>query len=354
MAWKDILEALTLAWETSPINQLFFFAFAFVWGSCWGSFVQASAHRMPRGISLLYPGSRCPKCLHSLGLLENLPLIGWLSLKGRCSACREPIALRYLWVEMLTGVLHLPAMALAMESPNPLAFFVLASVTLSWALLLSLIDGEHRYLPDLLTLGPLFVLIVVQTNWNGSMFQQPLLDFFILSLLLLLPQLVLDLARSLLGTLFGTRVEERFDQLFKSLLHEDGRVRAYGVPILLLPFLPLLIWFYPELDHPRQVQPWLGLGIALGLLLGAERFSWLVLKKPGLGLGDVKLGALLGWVLGWTGFLLALGLACSTALSIAILKGAHRRKDADLPFGPFMAWSGVLIYLLQIHVPDLF
>jgi|SaaInlStandDraft_1057018.scaffolds.fasta_scaffold01201_3 prepilin signal peptidase PulO-like enzyme (type II secretory pathway) len=281
--------------------------------------------------------------------MDNLPLIGWLNLRGRCNYCRTEIPFRYLWVEILTGTLHFPLMFLAMEHSSPLTFFLVSSAILSWALLLSLIDGEHYYIPDLLTLGPLFFLVILQSQWEGEVFKNPLLDFFILSLLFLLPQAILDFFRSLLRTLFGEKTDHSFGKCLGLLISEDGSLRpSYIVPLAMpLLFIPFL--FYPSLNSPEHMHHWMGLGVALLLLLSVEKLTKVLLKAPGLGLGDVKLGALLGWALGWPAFLLCLGLACSTALSIAILKGIHRKKNISLPFGPFLVWAGIFIYLMEIY-----
>jgi|SaaInlStandDraft_1057018.scaffolds.fasta_scaffold11117_3 prepilin signal peptidase PulO-like enzyme (type II secretory pathway) len=346
---NESLEAIINLWQASPLHKTYFLLIAFFWGSCWGSFVQASSHRIPRGISLIYPGSRCPQCQHKLGLMDNFPLLGWLFLKGRCRYCRVPIPFRYLGIEFITGFLHIPFFILAMESDQPLSYFILASLFISWAMLLTLIDGEHRFLPDLLTLGPLLGLICIQGEWSGQPFHQPLMDFFFLAILLLLPQSSIDLLRSLAMILGGERIGKGCDKLFSPILTHGDSIRPLIVLISALPILLMSIWIYPNINEPIQKMHWHGLGVALAILWSAERLTRLASKSPGLGLGDIKLGALLGWVLGWPAFLITLGLACSTTLSIGILKGVHRRQDTSLPFGPALIWSSLAVYLVQAN-----
>jgi leader peptidase (prepilin peptidase)/N-methyltransferase len=79
--------------------------FAFVWGAIWGSFANVVIHRVPRGESVVRPRSRCPGCGTTLGAIENVPIVSWLVLRGRCRHCGEPIALRYVIVELLAGLL---------------------------------------------------------------------------------------------------------------------------------------------------------------------------------------------------------------------------------------------------------
>ncbi|MEX1324296.1 MAG: prepilin peptidase, partial [Synechococcaceae cyanobacterium] len=72
-------------------------------GACVGSFLNVVAWRLPREESLLRPGSRCPRCGTPLAWFENLPVLGWLGLRGRCRHCSAGIALRYPLVELLTA-----------------------------------------------------------------------------------------------------------------------------------------------------------------------------------------------------------------------------------------------------------
>jgi leader peptidase (prepilin peptidase)/N-methyltransferase len=82
-----------------------FIVFLFALGSCVGSFLNVVIWRMPRGESLSYPPSHCPKCNQRLKWYDNLPVIGWLKLRGRCRFCKEPISARYPIIEAVTGLI---------------------------------------------------------------------------------------------------------------------------------------------------------------------------------------------------------------------------------------------------------
>ena len=82
-------------------------ALAFALGLVVGSFLNVVIARVPAGQSIVRPGSRCPRCGHSLAWFENIPLLSWLALGARCRACRAPISARYPLVELLTGCLFL-------------------------------------------------------------------------------------------------------------------------------------------------------------------------------------------------------------------------------------------------------
>ena len=83
-------------------------AFAALWlfvlGSCFGSFLNVVAYRWPRRLSLSRPGSHCPHCSQPIAAYDNVPILAWLWLRGRCRKCGEPIAGRYALVELLAGV----------------------------------------------------------------------------------------------------------------------------------------------------------------------------------------------------------------------------------------------------------
>jgi leader peptidase (prepilin peptidase) / N-methyltransferase len=80
---------------------------AFVWGAIWGSFLNVVIYRLPAGLSLVKPPSRCPKCETQLRWYDNIPIFGWLFLRGRCRYCKNPVSARYPGVELLTALLSL-------------------------------------------------------------------------------------------------------------------------------------------------------------------------------------------------------------------------------------------------------
>ena len=134
-------------------------------GAAIGSFVNVVAYRLPAGISLVWPPSRCPKCETRLGPTENLPIAGWLLLGGRCRHCRAPISWRYPAVEACTALLFgLVALRLGIEwtAPSLVAasfwgFFVAVLIALS------LIDFDTLELPPELTRAGILVGLLFRT-----------------------------------------------------------------------------------------------------------------------------------------------------------------------------------------------
>jgi leader peptidase (prepilin peptidase)/N-methyltransferase len=120
-----------------------------------GSFLNVVAYRLPRGESLVLPGSRCPSCSTPIKPYDNVPVLSWLMLRGRCRACREPVSWRYPVVEGATALL-LVAVVLAKGADRDVwlgVAFVLLLVPVT------LIDIDHRIIPNKLMLVGMVVSI---------------------------------------------------------------------------------------------------------------------------------------------------------------------------------------------------
>ncbi len=119
----------------------------FVLGASIGSFLNVVIYRIPAGLSLIYPPSRCPHCLTPLSPFENVPIFGWLWLRGRCKHCQAPIAIRYPLVEAATGLLFLIVLGNAQTGVEIVGYWAL----FSWLVALALIDIDTLTLPNGLT-----------------------------------------------------------------------------------------------------------------------------------------------------------------------------------------------------------
>jgi leader peptidase (prepilin peptidase) / N-methyltransferase len=140
------------------LPQSVLIAFAFLLGSVIGSFLNVVIHRVPREMSIANPPSHCPHCQYRLQWYWNLPLLGWLMLRGRCRNCRAPISIRYPIVELLTGLL---AVAVLLQyGPTPWAIFQFAFVAALVAV--TYIDIDHMIIPDVISLPGIAVGLVGQ------------------------------------------------------------------------------------------------------------------------------------------------------------------------------------------------
>jgi leader peptidase (prepilin peptidase)/N-methyltransferase len=122
--------------------------FAFVFGALVGSFLNVCILRIPNGGSIVFPPSYCPSCKTAISFYDNVPLISYLVLRGRCRACNEHISPRYFAVELLTAVL---ALALFDRFGFGFAFFV-SFVFVAALIVISFIDLDVRIVPDVISL----------------------------------------------------------------------------------------------------------------------------------------------------------------------------------------------------------
>ncbi len=113
-----------------------------------GSFLNVCIHRLPLGESVVSPRSRCPRCGAPVRAWENVPVLSWLLLRGRCAACRAPISIRYPAVEALTGT---AALAL-WRAFGPTWAFAIAALFVLMLIVLFFTDYDHQLLPDVVTL----------------------------------------------------------------------------------------------------------------------------------------------------------------------------------------------------------
>ena len=130
----------------------------FILGASLGSFLNVVVYRLPAGLSVLWPPSRCPRCLNRLKAYDNVPVMGWLWLKGRCRYCKNTISSRYPVVEALTGIIFLIVFWVFQFSILTIGYWFFCS----WLLALSLIDWDTMTLPNSLTKSGLIAGIVFQ------------------------------------------------------------------------------------------------------------------------------------------------------------------------------------------------
>ena len=275
--------------------------FAALLGLAFGSFLNVFLARFPEGESIVAPRSHCRHCEHTLAWWENLPILSWIILRGRCRSCQTSIGIRYPLVEFAIGVLWTlcwlrysnPIFATdtaSLEVPHPLASSlvqIIGSAILCWLLVaLAALDAEFFWLPDWLTLPGIaagFLTALLQA-WSRSYITQ-------------LP----------------------------NVLHA-----AWHTALAIL--------------------------ISGGIILIIRFAYWLVRHQEGIGLGDAKLMAMLGAWFGLRGalesFILAVLFACLAAIVWLVILTV-RRNTGDwakmpLPLGTFLCAAG----LIEVFYPD--
>lgn len=243
---------------------IFLDVYALLLGLVTGSYLNVVIYRLPRELSTVLPRSRCPACGSQIRAWDNIPVLSWFLLRGRCRDCRAKISLRYPFIEALTGALFVASVERFGLSFDALvaALFCCLMITLA------MIDIDHFLLLDRITLPGVVVGIVAQL-WLSGGFLSP--------------------------------------------------------------------W-------PGLWGGLIGAAVGGGILLAAYGGWWLLRREEGLGLGDVKMLAMMGAFLGWRGVLVSL-LVSSLAGSLfgltmlAVGRGSLRTK---IPFGAFLAVGGLV------------
>ena len=138
------------------MNEVVVDVFAFLLGACFGSFLNVCIGRWPAGMSVIRPPSRCPACQRPIRAYENVPIFGWIALRGRCAGCRSPISAQYPLVELLIALVWLAAAIIF--GPTLVALRVAVFVTLMIGIAIT--DAMHYVIPDGFTVPGLVWMLV--------------------------------------------------------------------------------------------------------------------------------------------------------------------------------------------------
>lgn len=146
-----------------PFIALFF-------GLIIGSFLNVCIYRLPRGVSLVSPPSACPRCKKPIRPWENIPLVSYLFLRGKCHACGEPISLRYPLVEILNGLLYFSVVFVFGSGWHLPFLFALVSALV----VITFIDLEFQIIPDVITLPGVAIGLIAASVLLPDPFSLPL------------------------------------------------------------------------------------------------------------------------------------------------------------------------------------
>jgi leader peptidase (prepilin peptidase)/N-methyltransferase len=296
-------------------------SFVFVVGACVGSFLNVAIARLPLEKSLLWPGSRCGACLQSIHWYDNLPLISYLWLRGRCRTCGQSFSALYLLIELSTA---------------------LGFVALFW---IELVVNVHDWPGHRTFAAQLGVL--PWTSWLGFAWHAVLFSFLVVASVCDLQRREIPLQLTLTGTLIGLvgalLMPWPFPQTVDigpapaNVIHEG----IYAWPF----WLPLPAFC----GSGGNWQTGLLTGV-LGALIGTfllRSIGFIFgkgLGKEALGLGDADLMMMVGAFLGWQIVVVAFFLSPLFALIFGIIQLAVN-KDNSLPFGPFLSLSVMMTCL---------
>jgi prepilin signal peptidase PulO-like enzyme (type II secretory pathway) len=371
----------------------FLVALAFILGLAIGSFLNVVIQRVPRGEPIAWPGSRCPQCLKPILPFDNLPLLSYAWLRGRCRECRQRIPWRYPAVELLTALLFA-----ALVWRNGADWLVLAQLVFVAALVaLIFIDAQHQLLPDVINYPLLLGALAVAPLRNGwsatltahvqatlalrgsepdfNLWQAALCGALILALatplFLLLDWLDAPLfdryfeeedlaAENLtLDTETAPPADDAADE--QIAVQREQKRRRVILGVLLLGFLLAVVWAVLVYRY-APAQPFVyqraydGLLYAFASAAGAAALVWVlralyfvVRGIEGMGLGDVKMMAALGAFLGWySAFGVLLYSSMLGAVAGLIIAGVRRSGlNTAFPFGVFLGAMAIVVLLTQ-------
>ncbi len=155
-------------------DMLFLAISFFVLGAIIGSFLNVCIYRLPRNESVIRPGSKCPACGAAIRFYDNIPLLSYLILRGKCRKCGQSISMRYAAVELLTALLFSAQFMLLGLSPELAVALIFTSILI----VISFVDLEFLIIPDSLSLGGLLLGLVLSFVRGRTFFGQDLVIAF--------------------------------------------------------------------------------------------------------------------------------------------------------------------------------
>jgi leader peptidase (prepilin peptidase)/N-methyltransferase len=149
--------------------------FIAVFGAVVGSFLNVCIYRIPEGKSLVFPASSCPSCGHPIRPYDNIPVLSYLFLRGRCRDCGKKISSRYITVELITAV-----MAVILFRHYGLSLhFIFAFLFTAALIVVTFIDLEHGIIPDVITLPGIPLSVIVSVTVMGVSFLDSIIGMFL-------------------------------------------------------------------------------------------------------------------------------------------------------------------------------
>jgi leader peptidase (prepilin peptidase) / N-methyltransferase len=281
--------------DFSALPREFIAISAFAFGLAIGSFLNVVIHRLPRGESLLRPGSRCPACAAALSATDNVPLLSFLCLRGRCRRCSAKISLRYPAVELLTALIFAAIAWRHGADPMTPIWCGFAAALIA----VSVIDIDHQIIPDEISIGGLVVAL-----------------------------LAVPAVASLSGTSW-----------IEASIHSALGAAVGGGVLWSVGFAHARL----SVAIGRRFEHWPGPGEEIPKASSLDYWVWF----PGVGFGDVKLLAMIGAVLGPLGVMETILAASLIGLVVGVGWALATRKwNAPFGFGPAIAAGALLVVLL--------
>ncbi len=339
----------------SPGLKLYLDCIVFIFGAVVGSFLNVCVHRMPRGRSIVRPPSHCPKCKEPIQWFDNIPILSYVILRGRCRNCAVRISPRYALVELVTGLFFLAVWLKFTGWLIPIFWLFIAGL-----LVATFIDFEHYIIPDEITLGGCVAGLVLATAFpplvGETVWYLGLVWSFVgllvggLSVWAIVEVGKLAFGRRKVPLELGTVVTiadkqltvqdevVKWEELF---MRDSDRIR----------FRAATLTFADKTLADVDVRV-----SETHLYLGEEQFELttvgpirattdlLILPQEAMGFGDVKLMAGIGAFLGWKPalFTLMVSSLLGSVVGLGLIILRLREMRGRIPYGPYIAAAAVL------------
>lgn len=274
--------------------EIIFLIWAVFFGLIIGSFLNVCIYRVPLGKSLLFPGSSCVKCNTKISWYDNIPVLSYLILLGKCRNCKTKISIRYVIVELISGLITGAFLYQFLISGNKSLEAVIIYVLLSYTLIvIAFIDIDYLIVPNAITYSGMILILVFS---------------------IVCPEIY-----------YVKLLEGNF------ALNQVNRIDSIVVCLI-------------------------GMAVSGGIVYLTAIIGKLILKKDAMGIGDAKLmcmcGGIIGWKLGIIVFFIAPFFGLLLAVPMLIFKNAKR-----IPYAPFLSLAILLVIFYDdyfINIIDLY
>ncbi len=276
--------------------MIFAYIVVLIFGLILGSFLGVCIYRLPKDESIIRPASHCASCNKPLKWFDNIPIISFILLKGKCRYCKKPIFIGNLLVELISGALAVYLFWCCGLSLD----FLLGMVFFSSLIVASFIDIKYQFIPDSVSVSALLLIFVIKAGQSigvcGDILQKPIIS-------------------SLTGAIFGGGLIYLIIIIFNFIL--------FDVIATIYKRRGKVFYLLKKFDNEEEASC--------------------------MGLGDVTLMALIGSFLGIQGtlitFILAPFLGSIIGLIILVTK-----KDHIIPYGPFLSAAALVVFIWQDQI----
>lgn len=304
----------------------------FFFGAIFGSFLNVCIVRLPQEKSIIFPASHCCQCNKPIAWYDNIPLLSWMLLGGRCRSCKSLISFRYWLVEFLTGASFASFYIYFGLSALLPAYLVM----MSCFIIATFVDLEHRIIPDEVSIGGMWAGIFLSALVPQMHLSSEALGFGAFGAGLIV---LLSLFLGWIYPFFCKHLVEQEEP------YDDTPIKLLVLGALIIitlvngRLIPLPDFLYP---HAVSLASSLaGMIIGGGSIYVMGLIGDIIFRKESMGGGDVKLMAMIGAFLGWQTALLAFFLAPFFGGVIGIIEKI-RTKDSTIAYGPFLVLGALL------------